>query len=100
MSLRPSRRLRAVERTLIRRIFDAAPPDAINLGLGEPDGTTPAGNGGSLEVARRLPERRRVITIPGDAFGSGGEGYLRLSFAARGADIVRGLKAVREELAG
>jgi aspartate/methionine/tyrosine aminotransferase len=50
-------------------------------------------------VARRLLERRRVITIPGDAFGKGGEGYLRFSFAAREGEIVRGLSAVREELA-
>jgi aspartate/methionine/tyrosine aminotransferase len=57
-------------------------------------------HGGSLEVARNLLEQRRVITIPGCAFGRGGEGYLRLSFAARRADIVRGLRAVREELSG
>lgn len=42
MSVRPSRRVAGLERTLIRRIFDAAPPDAINLGLGQPDLPTPA----------------------------------------------------------
>jgi len=42
MILRPARRLTGVERTLIRRIFDEAPPDAINLGLGQPDLPTPA----------------------------------------------------------
>jgi len=42
VSLRTARRLRGMERTLIRRIFDAAPPDAINLGLGQPDLPTPA----------------------------------------------------------
>lgn len=55
-------------------------------------------HGPSVEVARRLLERRRVITIPGDAFGRGGKGYLRLSFAAQEGDIVRGLRAVRDEL--
>jgi hypothetical protein len=30
-----------IERTLIRRIFDAAPPDAIQLGLGQPDLVSP-----------------------------------------------------------
>jgi aspartate/methionine/tyrosine aminotransferase len=42
VSVRTARRLRGMERTLIRRIFDAAPPDAINLGLGQPDLPTPA----------------------------------------------------------
>ena len=41
MTLRPARRVAALERTLIRRIFDAAPADAINLGLGQPDLPTP-----------------------------------------------------------
>ena len=56
--------------------------------------------GASLEVARRILERRNVLTIPGEAFGKGGEGYLRLSFAATEGDIVRGVRAVGEELAG
>ncbi len=41
MSLRPARRMEGIERTLIRRIFDAAPQGAINLGLGQPDLPTP-----------------------------------------------------------
>ncbi len=35
--VQPGRRLEGIERTLIRRIFDAAPPGAINLGLGQPE---------------------------------------------------------------
>ena len=42
MSLRPARRMDGIERTLIRRLLDGAPPDAINLGLGQPDLPTPA----------------------------------------------------------
>ena len=34
----------------------------------------------SQEVATRLLEEARVITIPGDSFGEGGEGHLRISF--------------------
>ncbi|WP_269434914.1 pyridoxal phosphate-dependent aminotransferase [Desulfosarcina ovata] len=34
----------------------------------------------SHEVAIRLLEEAKVITIPGGAFGLGGEGHLRLSF--------------------
>jgi aspartate aminotransferase len=55
--------------------------------------------GSSLELARRVLDRRRVITVPGEAFGERGRGYLRLSFAAREAEIVRGVRALGEELA-
>jgi aminotransferase len=34
----------------------------------------------SQEVATRLLQEAKVITIPGGAFGEGGEGHLRLSF--------------------
>ena len=37
MRVRIAPRLDGVERTMIRRIFDSAPPGAINLGLGQPD---------------------------------------------------------------
>jgi aspartate aminotransferase len=37
MSLRPAERVRGLKRTLIREIFESAPADAINLGLGQPD---------------------------------------------------------------
>jgi len=41
VSLRVARRMDGVDRTLIRRIFDSAPPGSINLGLGQPDLATP-----------------------------------------------------------
>jgi aspartate/methionine/tyrosine aminotransferase len=41
LTLRIAERMHGIDRTMIRRIFDAAPPDAINLGLGEPDLPTP-----------------------------------------------------------
>jgi aspartate/methionine/tyrosine aminotransferase len=37
----PARRLRGVEKSMIRQLFDRAPPGSINLGLGEPDIMTP-----------------------------------------------------------
>jgi aminotransferase len=37
----PARRLRGIQKSLIRQIFDRAPPGSINLGLGEPDLLTP-----------------------------------------------------------
>jgi aspartate/methionine/tyrosine aminotransferase len=57
-------------------------------------------HGSSLEVARRLLERRRVVTIPGEAFGPCGAGWLRLSYAASEQAIVEGTSRIAEELAG
>jgi aspartate/methionine/tyrosine aminotransferase len=41
MNFQVARRMDGIERTLIRRIFDGAPPGSINLGLGQPDLATP-----------------------------------------------------------
>ncbi len=41
----------------------------------------------SQEVATRLLQEAKVITIPGGAFGEGGEGHLRLSFGGEPAEI-------------
>lgn len=41
----------------------------------------------SMEVATRLIEEARVITIPGGSFGLGGEGHLRLSFGGEEREI-------------
>lgn len=41
----------------------------------------------SRELAVRLIEEARVITIPGGAFGPGGEGHVRLSFGGDEAEI-------------
>lgn len=46
----PARRLRGIQKSRIRQAFDLAPPDSINLGLGEPDLPTP-------EVIRRAAAR-------------------------------------------
>ena len=42
----PARRLRGIQKSMIRQVFDRARPGSINLGLGEPDLPTP-------EVIRR-----------------------------------------------
>jgi aspartate/methionine/tyrosine aminotransferase len=55
-------------------------------------------HGPCLPLAHRILERTGVVTIPGVAFGSGGEGYLRLSYAAAEEDIVRGVRAIASEL--
>ncbi len=41
MNFTPSSRLAGIEKSIIRQIYDRAPADAINLGLGEPDFPTP-----------------------------------------------------------
>jgi aspartate/methionine/tyrosine aminotransferase len=54
--------------------------------------------GDSLAIAERVLTRRKVITIPGEAFGPGGAGFLRVSYAASEEDITRGVRALGEEL--
>ena len=46
--------------------------------------------GNSSEIAERLLERG-VVTIPGEAFGDNGAGFIRLSFAASERDIREGV---------
>jgi aspartate/methionine/tyrosine aminotransferase len=55
--------------------------------------------GGSLDIALALLEREKVVTIPGVAFGSGGEGWLRLSFAPEPAVIEEGIRRIGRFLA-
>jgi aspartate aminotransferase len=56
------------------------------------------GFGSSIEIARRVLDRRKVIVIPGEAFGPGGAGFLRVSYAASDEDIRAGVAALRAEL--
>jgi len=55
--------------------------------------------GRSIEIAERLLRDRHVIVIPGEAFGAGGKGFLRVSYAAPDDDIRTGVRALGEELA-
>ena len=54
-------------------------------------------NGSSMEVAERLLAHG-VITVPGAAFGTEGEGYLRLSFCADAATLAEGVRRIKEAL--
>jgi aspartate/methionine/tyrosine aminotransferase len=49
----PARRLRGIQKSMIRQVFDRARPGSVNLGLGEPDLPTP-------DVVRR--EAARVVS--------------------------------------
>lgn len=53
--------------------------------------------GSSVEVAEKLLERR-VITVPGAAFGAEGEGYLRVSFCADPETLSEGVRRMKEAL--
>jgi aspartate aminotransferase len=46
---------------------------------------------GSVDLGTRLLEKYHVATVPGLAFGECGEGFLRLSYAAEGKEIVEAM---------
>lgn len=92
-----------------RRIFRTRRDDFLSLIRDElklpfvaPDGAfylmlDVSAHGASLEVAERLLAHG-VITVPGSAFGSEGEGYLRLSFCADAATLAEGVKRIKGAL--
>jgi aminotransferase len=50
-----------------------------------------------MEVAERILEAG-VVTVPGNAFGGGGEGFLRCSFCADLPVLTEGAKRLRAVL--
>ena len=54
--------------------------------------------GGSLELARRALVEHGVITIPGEAFGERGAGWLRISFACDERDLLEGVRRLAQAL--
>ena len=53
--------------------------------------------GPSLQVAEKLLEHG-VITVPGSAFGTEGEGFLRISFCADESRLEEGVARMRRAL--
>lgn len=49
----------------------------------------------SQEFALRLLREDGVAVVPGDAFGPGGEGYIRISYVVSEADIAEGVRRIR-----
>ncbi len=47
------------------------------------------------ELSIYLLERCKVVTVPGTAFGTQGEGYIRLSFATSLEDIKEGIRRIK-----
>jgi aspartate aminotransferase len=54
-------------------------------------------HGDSMSVAERFLEQR-VITVPGSAFGTEGEGYLRVSFCADTDVLEEGVRRMKDAL--
>jgi aminotransferase len=54
--------------------------------------------GSSMKVAEALLEEK-VITVPGAAFGSEGEGFLRVSFCAEMDMLEEGVRRIKKGLA-
>ena len=52
----------------------------------------------SYEMAEYLLNEAKVAMVPGSAFGSAGEGYLRLSYATAYEELVEAAKRIREAL--
>ena len=53
----------------------------------------------SAELADYLLENAKIALVPGDVFGPGGEGYLRMSFANSYENIVEGCSRLKEAVA-
>ena len=53
----------------------------------------------SAELSQYFLEEAKIALVPGDVFGPGGEGYLRMSFAASYEDIVEGCARLKEAVA-
>ncbi len=77
--------------------------ETLGLPFTEPEGTFyifvdvsawPPARGGSFEIASALAARAKVVTIPGVAFGPGGEGHLRLSFAGSPEIFAEGVRRI------
>lgn len=116
-------RARRVPPSPIRRMFEAAHrvPGAIGLAVSEPgfptsphiveagrqvllDGFTRySPNAGYrdlreaiADIAERLLFDHKVVVSPGEAFGPGSAGFLRLSYAASEDDLEEGLRRLDE----
>jgi len=50
----------------------------------------------SVEFCNRLLDEAGVVCIPGSAFGSCGEGYIRLSYTAKKDDLIEALERMKK----
>lgn len=50
----------------------------------------------SDEFAYDLLDKKQVVAVPGTAFGPGGEGYIRISYATSLDQIQKGMDLIEE----
>ena len=50
----------------------------------------------SSDLSAYLLENAKIALVPGDVFGPGGEGYLRMSFANSYENVVEGCEHLRQ----
>jgi len=50
----------------------------------------------SEELVTQILEKGRVVLTPGSAFGPGGEGFIRMSYAASKDNLKKGLNIIEE----
>lgn len=89
---------------LRRREFVVAELNSLGLKCHRPQGAFYAfpsikGTGlSSMEFARRLLEQQKVAVVPGVAFGSCGEGYIRISYASSFDNLKEALARIKKFL--
>jgi aspartate/methionine/tyrosine aminotransferase len=54
-----------------------------------------SGHGDCRTLVMKLLKEAKVVTTPGTAFGAGGEGYIRLSYATNKEKIEEGINRIR-----
>jgi len=54
--------------------------------------------GGGIRFAKRLLEEEKIVVIPGEAFGAGGAGWFRISYAQEDNALRRALKVIAGRL--
>lgn len=84
-----------------RREFVLSELDAMGASYPQPDGAFYAfarfpGVEDGDAFAHRLLEEAGVAVVPGEAFGPGGEGHVRISYAADRSQLEQALAAIRE----
>ena len=85
-----------------RRDFVQQSMDEMGLSMATPSGAfyafvkIPASYGqDDVKFAYDLAEQGKVGGVPGSAFGAGGEGYIRFSYAASDDDIAEAMKRMK-----
>lgn len=78
--------------------------DAVGLSYGQPNGTfyvfanVTSANRSSLDFAIEILQRARILVLPGSAFGTHGEGFVRFSLVAPEAQLEEAVVRMKDAL--